>query len=96
MAVIRPITAQRGLDIGSIPSTNVDDSVGRGLQSLGGQLQQTANQQQENHKVKGLGVLTQKQTLVQIRVAAIAIANLKIALWATPLPMPLLKRKSKR
>lgn len=36
MAVIRRIESQRSFDIGGVPSTQVDDSVGRGLQRLGG------------------------------------------------------------
>lgn len=35
MAVIRRINAQQTIDIGGIPSTQVDDGVGRGLQRLG-------------------------------------------------------------
>src|SRR5690606_21723846 len=36
MAVINPITARRSIDIGGIPDTRVDNSVGHGLSQLGG------------------------------------------------------------
>lgn len=39
MAVIRRIEAQRSFDIGGIPSTQVDDSVGQGLRAVGGAIQ---------------------------------------------------------
>lgn len=38
MARIQPIAAQRSFDIGSVPNTRVDDSIGQGLQQLGGAL----------------------------------------------------------
>lgn len=47
MAVINPIRARQGLDIGSIPDTRVDDGIGRGLQRLGGSLQDAARTQHE-------------------------------------------------
>lgn len=43
MAVIRRIESQRSFDIGGIPSTQVDDSVGRGLQRLGGAISDHAS-----------------------------------------------------
>lgn len=39
MAVIRRIESQRSFDIGGIPSTQVDDSVGQGLRAVGGAIQ---------------------------------------------------------
>lgn len=38
MATIRPITAQRSIDTGSIPGTQIDDSVGQGLRAAGSAL----------------------------------------------------------
>lgn len=43
MAVIRRIESQRSFDIGGIPSTQIDDSVGRGLQHLGGAISDHAS-----------------------------------------------------
>jgi len=43
MAVINPIVAQRSIDVGGIPSTQIDDGVGRGLQQVGGEVSQHAN-----------------------------------------------------
>jgi len=43
MVVIRRIESQRSFDIGGIPSTQVDDSVGRGLQRLGGAISDHAS-----------------------------------------------------
>jgi GH24 family phage-related lysozyme (muramidase) len=40
MAVIRTITAERGIDVGSAPSTRVDGSVGEGLRAFGGAVSQ--------------------------------------------------------
>lgn len=47
MATIEPIRARQGLDIGSIPDTRVDDSIGRGLQRVGGALQDAGRTQHE-------------------------------------------------
>src|SRR5690606_14951001 len=43
MVLIRPIQAERGIDIGGIPNTRVDSSVGEGLQALGGAVRQAGN-----------------------------------------------------
>lgn len=42
MAVINPITARRSIDIGGIPDTRVDNSVGHGLSQLGGAIGRAA------------------------------------------------------
>lgn len=42
MVVIRPLEASRSIDIGGVPDTRVDDSVGRGLQQVGGAVSQHA------------------------------------------------------
>ncbi|MDR2311651.1 MAG: hypothetical protein LBE54_11765 [Brucellaceae bacterium] len=42
MVVIRPLEASRSIDIGGIPDTRVDDSVGRGLQQVGNAVNQHA------------------------------------------------------
>lgn len=39
MVLIRPIQAERDIDIGGIPNTRVDSSIGEGLQALGGSVQ---------------------------------------------------------
>lgn len=44
MVLIRPIEASRTIDIGDIPSTQIDDGIGRGLQQVGGAVSQHANQ----------------------------------------------------
>jgi len=43
MAVIRRIEAQQSFDIGGIPNTQVDDSVGRGLQRVGSAISEHSN-----------------------------------------------------
>lgn len=43
MAVIRRIEAQQSFDIGGIPNTQVDDSVGRGLQRVGSAISEHGN-----------------------------------------------------
>jgi hypothetical protein len=40
VVLIRPIEAQQGLNVGGVPGTSVDDSIGRGLQSLGASAQE--------------------------------------------------------
>lgn len=47
MVLIRPIEAQRGIDIGGIPNTQIDDGIGRGLQQLGGALSDAAQTRHE-------------------------------------------------
>jgi len=40
MALISPIRAQRTIDTGSIPGTQIDDSIGQGLRAVGQSVQQ--------------------------------------------------------
>lgn len=47
MVLIRKIEANRTIDIGGIPDTRVDDSVGRGLQQVGGAVSNHAARLQE-------------------------------------------------
>ncbi|KFB11027.1 hypothetical protein [Nitratireductor basaltis] len=47
MAVIRPIQSQRTIDVGGVPNTRVDGSVGQGLQQLGSAIGQATNAQQD-------------------------------------------------
>lgn len=43
MVTINPIVARRTFDIGGVPSTQLDDSVGQGLQSFGGAVEHMGN-----------------------------------------------------
>lgn len=45
MAVINPIQAQRSIDVGGIPDTRVDNSIGQGIAQLGGAIGNAAEQQ---------------------------------------------------
>lgn len=45
MAVIQPITAQRSIDVGGIPDTRIDSSIGQGISQLGGAIGNAAEQQ---------------------------------------------------
>lgn len=43
MAVIRPIQAQRTIDVGGVPSTQIDTSVAQGLRQLGNSVRQASS-----------------------------------------------------
>ena len=45
MAVINPIQAQRSIDVGGIPDTRIDPSIGQGIAQLGGAIGGAAEQQ---------------------------------------------------
>ena len=47
MPVIRPIEASRSIDIGGIPDTRIDSSVGQGLSQIGGAISNHANMQNQ-------------------------------------------------
>ncbi|GAA0614863.1 lysozyme [Paenochrobactrum glaciei] len=47
MVLIRPIEASRSIDIGGIPDTRVDNSVGQGLSQIGGALSNHADMQNQ-------------------------------------------------
>lgn len=47
MVLIRPIEASRSIDIGGIPDTRVDNSIGQGLSQIGGALSNHADMQNQ-------------------------------------------------
>lgn len=47
MAVIRPIEADRGIDVGGIPNTRVSDAVGQGIRQLGAGIATASRAEQE-------------------------------------------------